>query len=492
MRCTLFAIGAVLLARPLGAQMAQADSAFNRGDYKAARADYQRVLAADSNNVPALYRVAILDSWDGKLVRSLRRLARLRLLAPDDGDIMVSQAQVLAWAGRSRASEALYDSVLVRWPTRTDALAGRARSVAWGGNLDRAEKLWRDALAAHPDDPELLIGLAQTLYWKGEPALAEAYAARARSLAPEDRTALDLERSLRAALRPATSSSGNEGQDSDGDDFVTFQSAFTAPLSGNTQGTLEALWRHDTDPVRADGSYGFDSRVVLPLGAGAQLRAGLGVRRLASDSGPGTTPATGEFSIGIRPASYATVSLGYSRSPFDDTALLIERGFVIDAIDLGWDLAPSAHWDLSGGGGTAWISDGNQRYSAVVALLARVSSGLEFGPFARVLTYRNNLGDGYFAPNRFTVLEGRSTYTWRHAVWEVRTDAGAGSQQVFIGAPFQVEWHLGLTMARSWGANNELGLVGILTNSAAATSASGTRSEAYRYSSLALRYQQGF
>src|SRR2546422_5275070 len=33
-----------------------------------------------------------------------------------------------------------------------------------------------------------LIGLAQTLYWKGQPGLAEAYAARARALAPEDRS----------------------------------------------------------------------------------------------------------------------------------------------------------------------------------------------------------------------------------------------------------------------------------------------------------------
>src|SRR3989441_7094453 len=110
---------------------------------------------------------------------------------------MVAQAQVLAWAGKTRASEALYDSALARSPDRTDALAGRARAVAWGGDLDRAEQLWRAALTRHPDDAELLIGLAQTLYWKGQPGLAEAYAARARALAPEDRVARDLERAVR-------------------------------------------------------------------------------------------------------------------------------------------------------------------------------------------------------------------------------------------------------------------------------------------------------
>src|SRR5205823_5968857 len=80
------------------AQLPDAEAAFKRGDYRAARAAYERVLAGDSSNVRALYQLAILDSWDGKLVRSLERFARLRRLAPHDSDIMVAQARVLAWA----------------------------------------------------------------------------------------------------------------------------------------------------------------------------------------------------------------------------------------------------------------------------------------------------------------------------------------------------------------------------------------------------------
>src|SRR2546427_10896247 len=117
---------------PLAAQLPAADEAFRKGDYAAARAGYERVLAADSLNERALYRLAILDSWDGELARSLARFGRLRRLDPKDGDFMVAQAQVLAWAGKTRASEALYDSALARSPDRTDALAGRARAVAWG------------------------------------------------------------------------------------------------------------------------------------------------------------------------------------------------------------------------------------------------------------------------------------------------------------------------------------------------------------------------
>jgi len=64
------------------AQLPAADEAFRKGDYAAARAGYERVLTTDSLNARALYRLAILDSWDGKLARSLARFGWLRRLDP--------------------------------------------------------------------------------------------------------------------------------------------------------------------------------------------------------------------------------------------------------------------------------------------------------------------------------------------------------------------------------------------------------------------------
>ena len=69
----------LVLVAPLAAQLPDAEAAFQRGDYGAARAAYERVLATDSTSVRALYQLAILDSWDGKLQRSLDRFIRQRL-----------------------------------------------------------------------------------------------------------------------------------------------------------------------------------------------------------------------------------------------------------------------------------------------------------------------------------------------------------------------------------------------------------------------------
>jgi len=484
-----------LLAVPslLTAQLPEAEAAFGRGDYASARAAYERVLATDSLNVRALYRLAILDSWDGKLSRSLQRFARLRRLEPRDGDIMVSQAQVLAWAGRTRASEALYDSALAGSPARADALAGRARAVAWSGDLDRAEQLWRAALTGHPDAPDLLVGLAQTLSWKGQPALAEAYAARARALAPGDKAARDVERMVRAALRPEVATSVDGAGDSDDNDFVAQEATLTTSLGPDLRGTVHAGWRYATDPARTGTSYGGGGYAIVALGrgGGAVLRAGAGVRRIDPDSGPSRTPLTAQLGVGLRPARYAAVSVTYARAPFDETALLMKRDLILDAVDLSFDVSPKPGWSISGGANATWLSDGNRRLAAVGAVLARVAPGVQLGPFARIMGYRDNPGTGYFAPDRFTLIEGRVVYAWQKRRWGVRADGGLGSQQVFQGAAHQTEWHVGLTLSRGWGPNNEVALAGAITNSAGATTSTGLRTESFRYPTHRLSVRQG-
>jgi tetratricopeptide (TPR) repeat protein len=480
------ALTTVALVPSLAAQLPQGEAAFRRGDRPAARAAYERVLARDSLNVTALYRLALLDSWDGNLARSLERFARARRLSPGDEDIMVSQATVLAWAGRQQTAERLYDSILARSPRRSDALAGRARVVAWHHDFGRAEELWRAALDLHPDDPELLIGLAQTLYWRGRPALARAFLARARSLAPRDPAVLELDRSVRAALRPQLQTSFDGVNDNESNDFVAQEATYAASLGGDRRGTLEAGWRR-VSPGDAT-SYGASGEVAAALGGDVVLHGGLGVRRLEGQLRRATTPLTGQLGLGVRPARYATVTIGYERAPFDETAALIASGFVIDALEAGLDASPTSDWSITASGGAAWVSDGNRRYSGTATVLARLLPGLQFGPAARILAYQPNHAPGYFAPDRFSVLEGQLTYGWQRARWGVRAEGGLGALQAAVAAGWQTEWHLRLTLSRGWGADDELALVGSITNSASPGIA---QIPGYRSRSLSLRLQQG-
>src|SRR5438093_12600488 len=89
-----------------------------------------------------------------------------------------------------------------------------------------------------------------------------------------------------------------------------------------------------------------------------------------------------------RSTLFPYTTLFRSRTPFDETAGLMQQDLTIDAVDLGFDVSPGPGWSLSGGGGGSWFSDQNNRYSAVGALLGRVMKVLQIGPFARLLGLR--------------------------------------------------------------------------------------------------------
>src|SRR5207244_6848476 len=130
-----------------------------------------------------------------------------------------------------------------------------------------------------------------------------------------------------------------------------------------------------TDP-RGDGSsYWGGANHIAALGHGAVLRAGLGARRVQPDGVAARTPFTAEVGLGLRPARYAAVSVGYSRTPFDETGGLMRQDLTVDAVDLSFDMSPGPGWALSGGGGGAWVSGQEDRHSAGGARLGRGRTG---------------------------------------------------------------------------------------------------------------------
>lgn len=487
---------AFIAATPVAGQILRADSAFVAGDFARARTLYEEILSADSLNERALWRLATLDSWDNQIARSLRRFARARQLDPANTDLMVAQARVLSWAGHTTDAVALYDSALVRDSGRVDALVGRAQSVAWAGDLDRAEGLWRSALASHPDDPTLLVGLAQTLYWKGEPGLARAYVDRARAVAPGDASARDLEKILRAAVRPDFGTSFTGAGDSDHENFYSQSLWISGPVMSDIRGTLTADWRHDTDqpPLpdstvgRRNSSYGVAGLVTTALAPRVALRAGLGVRHIQSDSGD-HTPLTAQLGASWQPAAFAALGLGYAHAAFDETAHLMEAGINTDDVEFSADIDPKPTVSLSAGAGATWFSDGNRRFSGVLAALGGLGHGVSVGAFGRMMGYRDVRPGLYFAPNRFTVAEARAIYNLRRGPWGLRTDGGIGGQQINpvsgTTGPWLSEWHLAATFSHSWNAG-EITLQGLYTNSAGSNTVG-----AFRYHAITLGFHQG-
>lgn len=407
----------LLVTVPGRAQQSTADSAWAAGDFHLARINYERVLAADPASARANFRLGILASWDGKLDSALVLIRRARAAEPRDPDIRATEARVLSWDGRTDQAIALYDSILAEYPRHADALTG----------------------------------LGQVYLWQGKFSLARVYASRALSVDPESRTALELDRTVRAAVRPQPELTLGWSNDSD-DNTTWWQSLAGSYLLNDALRAFGSIGAMEaSDPFR--DATRLSAEAGVSYGQGNIYASGaIGLRRLFPNTGSGRTAGTFRLSGGYRLGS-AGIGIGYAHYPFDETALLIERNLDVDALDLSGDATLAPGLVLGAGAGFASLSDDNSRTSGILTLTKTLKRDFFVGVMARALGY-DFKGVGYFSPDWFSVYEARGGYTRSGLRWSGRVSGGLGVQQVGSGANLQSEWHLEGRLGRRWGTLN--------------------------------------
>jgi tetratricopeptide (TPR) repeat protein len=519
------AVGRVLcammaLAAPstLSAQVHAADSAWAKGDFEGARDLYQQALLSDSTSVRSLYRLGVLASWDGKLDSALVLFRRARQFEPGDADVRIYEARVLSWKADQRGALARYDSLLAEHPDNREAALGRAQVLAWSGRLHAADSAYANLMASDPHDLDALAGRAQVAAWNGDLPLAVEYynaalavdsnnvralvglaqvrnwqgrhseslrlSSRALALSKEDHEALQVQASVRTARRPLMEAT--VGWSHDTDKNTNFWETLGTSL-------------YVADGLRVFGSVGLGqlddpnrhtNRTTGEVGGSYDIgnfgiRGAIGVRHLAPDFSSDRTPVTWRASTSYRVSPRGGFGVGYAHYPFDETAFLAGNNLDVDEVSADGDVDLKGDFSLAGGGGLAWLSDGNNRHSLVAVLTRKFQPHWSVGVFGRLLGYDHN-GTGYFSPDRFLTGEARAgySYTWPH--WEARTGGGLGIQQTFKGATVQVAWHLEGRVARKWGVANEAALSLGWTNSAASSTTG-----AFRYFTGALTARIG-
>lgn len=520
-RGTLFVclvLSALPPSRLSAVQVIAGDSAWATGDYAAARTRYQTGLEQEPGSVRALYRLGILLAWDGKLDSSLALLRYARVIEPDEPDVRLQQATVLAWKGEYRASLTKWDSLLAEFPDRRDAAYGRARTLAWAGRMTeadsayaalaesdpgdveaiagraqvaawegdypRAAEFYRDVLTRNPRYVGALVGLAQVRQWQGRPAEAERQLARALAVSPNDRSALEAQRSIRALRRPRLEVTLGWSRDSD-KNTLWWQSIGTSLLlASGVHGFASAGVAEATDPVRNGTRLSGEAGVSFDHG-NVNLTGAVGARSLSSDGAADRTLGTGRAAASYRFGPGAGAGIGYAHYSFDETALLLGRNLDIDEISLDGDLEPRPGLSIGAGLATGWLSDNNRRRSAVLAITQRVARRFTVGLFGRALGYQDP-GAGYFTPNRFLVGETRGSFTYGVRRWVARISGGLGLQQIGKGAKAQSEWHAEARAARRWSVDNEVALSAGFSNSAESSTTG-----AFRYYTAALTVRLG-
>ena len=481
----LVVFGALLtMAPPLAAQLADGNRAWAAGRYDEARAAYERALAADPRSVRSLYRLAVLASWNNQLDSAMALIGRARAVEPRDPDVRAAEAQILAWQGKLAASLVRYDSLLAEDPERRDALLGRARVLAWQGHYAAADSAYGLILFGDPRDGEALTGRAQVARWRGRDAAAGDYVARALAVDTSNRDARALRRELHAAGGPRIELTGGWNNDSDHDTNWTEALTLSTGLIPGLRVFATGGLQQSTDPSRSAHRSLGEGGVEMAT-SGVRLLAAAGARWLVPDGAPSRSEVTIRAGAGITPAQGTSLGVGFAHLPFDETAFLIGSGLDIDVLDASLDVKLGGGLALSAGGGAAWVSDGNRRGSAVLALTRTIGRHLFVGAYGRALDYGQH-GTGYFSPDHFGMGEVRGGYLTSSRGWETRLSGGAGVQQT-SGTSAQAEWHLEGRAGRRWGVLNLVEVFGGVTNSVA-SSVNG----AFRYRTAGIRVLLAF
>ncbi len=511
--------------------LAKAESAYDAGDYVAARALFEVIIAQDPSPASiAVFRLATLRSWDNQFDEAIALYRRYIVLEPRDA--VIGRAQTLAWSGRLSEALAAYKGWLGDHPNDRDAsieyaralawngqfdeseamyvqLAktgnaaakkGLARVIGWRGELDRSEQTWRQVLATDPRDPEALTGLAQVLSWQGRQTDAESALQLALRANPAYGDARTLLRWVQADLRPSATISAVSINDSDHNRATVLSVDYLA----------RAWWNGAIGGTYTERSANFaaiDSRADAvdlfarwqPGESSWQLRADGGVTRHSSTFVPSTNPqrtmGSGALRVTGNVGRSLTVGLSGSRAPFDETALLIANGVVSSDVAGEATLALPSRFTLSGAASHARMTGGTREnarnaFSSTLRWTHTRNWSLAVG--ARQFGYDTTSSDGYFAPRRYTLAEasGRGRIGGQLG-WNADADVGLGRQSIeFFGssAGSRLAERVAMSLGYRFDPAREVSAAGGYANVAGP----GQTGSEYKWYTFSLRARVGF
>ena len=432
--------GLLLAAAPLASAAPDrqaADDAFNAGDNAKALALYEEILAADPNDVHALYVSGKLLSWtkdyDGALARYDRALTR----EPGNTEVLLERGKVLLWSGRYDEAIPAFDRVLRIDPTEPWALCGTAQSYAWRGRGREARPYYEKALVAKPDLKEAHLGLAYIELGDGNTSRALAHANALAAIDPTDPEVAELQRQVKRARAPWVQA-GWDGAD-DSDQIQTHAYRLDGGLSlpgpfdlrfgyahGDVEGPDASGATIDAQTDSLFGVLGWRPRVNHR----GELR--LGATKLTDKDDGTRTIAIGGVSYSFPMASW-TGYAALAHDPFVYSPRIIDNEVDITSLAFGAYGNVSRHARIETNAGYADFSDDNTRVSADVGawyVWPWAKRSILLGGVVRFFDYSKDLDNGYFDPESFRsgALSFKSYGSIGESSWTYETSAEAGVQ----------------------------------------------------------------
>jgi len=469
------------------------------GRYSEAVAVYDSVIAVNRTNRGAVLGRAQTLAWAGDFDAALETYKHWVAAHRSDREAAIEYARVLAWSGELGAAERLYTELSATG--NANAKKGLARVIGWRGDLQRSERTWRQVLVTDPADPEALTGLAQVLSWQGRQADAETALHLALRANPAYGDARTLMRWVQADLRPSVTVSGIGSNDSDENRATGFVLDYVtrAPWNGTVGLKYSERWANFAAvDSRADGISVFGR--WQPAGTSWQLRADAGATHhsstLVATPERQRTIASGALRASGNVGRALTVGVAASRTPFDETALLIANGVISSEVAGEVVIGLPGPLSLEGGASHARLTGGaleNSRNAFSSTLRWTHNRRWSVGVGARQFGYDTTSADGYFSPKRYRLAElsGRGR-VGGNLGWNAEGDVGIGSQSIDLfgsSAGSRRAERVALTAGYRFSPSHEFSAGGSYANVAGPGQTGASEYKAYAFS---LRARVGF
>lgn len=163
---------AAIRARELAELARQVDELEAAGDWRAAIAPLDRLLALESSDPFRLRQRGLYAAWSGDRERGIALLRRAARERPRDPGYLAALAEVLSWSAETRkeASRTFAEAIAAGSPS-LELLLGYADLLSWTPETrDSAALLYRTALSRSSGEPRARVGLANLQAWRGDPA----------------------------------------------------------------------------------------------------------------------------------------------------------------------------------------------------------------------------------------------------------------------------------------------------------------------------------
>ena len=138
-----------------------AAEAARQGDHVLMQQRYERILAANPNDVRALNGKATAQAWRGNYFAAIETYQKVLVQEPDNIEALVGIGYAFSWAGDHDYAVASFEKAMAIAPDSLDARKGLAYTALWSGDAMTARDRFETLSSAYRDDADLAVALGQ-------------------------------------------------------------------------------------------------------------------------------------------------------------------------------------------------------------------------------------------------------------------------------------------------------------------------------------------